>query len=109
MSGESFLGLEMKYWVVIGFVGQFTFGARFLIQWICSEYRKESHIPVAFWYLSIVGGLILLMYAISRRDPVFIMGQSMGVIIYARNLRLIYKQKKREASFEHPVEMSGTS
>lgn len=109
MTGEAFLGLQMKYWLVIGFVGQFTFGARFLIQWICSEYRQESHIPVVFWYLSIVGGLILLMYAISRRDPVFIMGQSMGVIIYARNLRLIHKQKKRETSAARPAELTGAA
>lgn len=108
MTSELFLGMEMKYWVIVGFIGQFTFGARFLIQWICSEYRQESHIPVAFWYLSIVGGLILLMYAVSRRDPVFIMGQSMGVIIYARNLRLIYKQKRRRPAFKQPVELSGT-
>ena len=108
MSADSFLGMEMKYWVIIGIIGQLTFGARFIIQWICSEYRKESHIPVAFWYLSIVGGLILLLYAISRRDPVFILGQSMGVIIYARNLRLIYKKRKRDLAFERPVELSRT-
>ncbi|MBZ0166974.1 MAG: lipid-A-disaccharide synthase N-terminal domain-containing protein, partial [Candidatus Omnitrophica bacterium] len=63
--------MEMKYWVVIGFIGQMTFGGRFIVQWICSEKRQESHIPVVFWYLSIVGGTILLMYAISRKDPVF--------------------------------------
>lgn len=103
-----FLGMEMKYWLIIGFIGQLTFGARFIVQWICSEFRQESHIPVAFWYLSIVGGLILLMYAISRQDPVFIMGQSMGVLIYARNLRLIYKKKRRRTTFKQSVELSGT-
>lgn len=108
MTGEIFWGMEMKYWVIIGFIGQFTFGARFIVQWICSEFRQESHIPVAFWYLSIVGGLILLMYAISRQDPVFIMGQSMGVLIYARNLRLIYKKKRRRTTFKQSVELSGT-
>lgn len=109
MSGDTFLGMEMKYWVVIGFIGQITFGARFIIQWICSEYRKESHIPVVFWYLSIVGGMILLMYAISRKDPVFIMGQSMGVVIYARNLRLIYKQNKRESRYVPKEEIATTA
>lgn len=108
MTGEMFLGMEMKYWLIIGFIGQLTFGARFIVQWICSEFRQESHIPVAFWYLSIVGGLILLMYAISRQDPVFIMGQSMGVLIYARNLRLIYKKKRRRTTFKQSVELSGT-
>jgi len=86
----------MNKWLILGFIGQAIFGARFLIQWICSEIKKESHIPISFWYCSILGGAILLIYAISRRDPVFILGQSTGVIVYARNLRLIYKKKKAE-------------
>lgn len=84
------------FWLVIGFTGQAIFGARFLIQWISSELKKESHIPIAFWYFSIGGGLILLTYAIYKKDPVFILGQSMGVLVYGRNLRLIYKKKKAE-------------
>lgn len=80
--------------LVLGFTGQAAFGARFLIQWICSEIKKESHIPIVFWYLSIIGGLLILLYAIFRRDPVIILGQSMGLLVYARNLRLIYKKKK---------------
>jgi len=84
-----------KAWLVVGFAGQIIFGTRFLVQWICSEIKKESHIPVVFWYLSISGGLILLTYAIFRRDPVFILGQSTGLIVYLRNLRLIYKKNKR--------------
>jgi len=84
------------FWLVLGFTGQAIFGARFLIQWISSELKKESHIPVAFWYFSIGGGLILLTYAIYKKDPVFILGQSMGVMVYARNLRLIYKKKKAD-------------
>lgn len=82
-----------KSWVIIGFLGQFVFGARFLIQWICSELKKESHIPLVFWYLSIGGGVILLSYAIWRKDPVFIVGQSTGLIVYIRNLILINKKK----------------
>jgi len=83
-----------KIWLIIGFAGQIIFGARFLVQWICSEIKKESHIPIVFWYLSIGGGMILLTYAIFRKDPVFILGQSTGLIVYLRNLRLIFQKKK---------------
>lgn len=76
-------------WIGLGLVGQGLFSARFLVQWIASERKRESHIPIAFWYLSIAGGLTLLSYAIYRADPVFILGQSTGVFIYARNLYLI--------------------
>lgn len=90
------LGYPVNFWLVLGFVGQIVFGARFLVQWIASERKKESYIPVVFWYLSITGGLILLVYAISRKDPVFILGQTTGCIVYGRNLRLIYKKRKSE-------------
>lgn len=76
-------------WVAIGLFGQLLFTARFLVQWITSERAKKSVIPMVFWYFSIGGGLILLSYAIYRQDPVFIMGQSMGVFIYLRNIWLI--------------------
>ena len=76
--------------VIIGFGGQGLFAARFLIQWITSENAKKSVIPVAFWYFSITGGLVLLTYAIWRKDPVIIAGQSVGVLIYARNLYFIH-------------------
>lgn len=81
-------GVEMA-WIAVGLLGQGLFSARFLVQWIASEKRRESHIPIAFWYLSIAGGITLLSYAIYRADPVFILGQSTGVFIYARNLYLI--------------------
>jgi len=77
------------WWLVIGFLGQALFSARFLVQWISSERAKKSVIPVSFWYLSLGGSLVLLLYAIHRKDPVFIVGQTMGNIIYARNLVLI--------------------
>jgi lipid-A-disaccharide synthase-like uncharacterized protein len=80
-------------WLVIGFVGQACFTGRFLVQWIVSEWRKESTIPVAFWFLSLSGGVILLAYAIYRRDPVFILGQSFGAVVYVRNLMLIRRHK----------------
>jgi len=86
----------MNFWLILGFTGQLIFGLRFLIQWICSERRKESYIPVAFWYCSIVGGLILFIYAISIKDPVFILGQSVGVIIYTRNLILIRNKRLKQ-------------
>ena len=80
--------------VSIGFGGQGLFSARFLIQWITSENAKKSVIPVAFWYFSITGGLVLLTYAIWRKDPVIIAGQSVGILIYARNLYFIHKNEK---------------
>ena len=77
--------------LVIGFTGQGLFASRFIFQWIYSEKKGESLIPVAFWYLSIFGGIGLLIYAISRKDPVIIVGQLFGIFIYLRNLILIYK------------------
>ena len=82
-------------WIAIGLVGQALFSGRFLIQWIASERERRSIIPIAFWYFSIAGGIILLAYAIYRQDPVFILGQSTGVLIYARNLYLIHVERRR--------------
>lgn len=81
-------------WVGIGLAGQLMFSARFIVQWITSERAKRSVIPMAFWYLSIGGGMILLSYAIYRRDPVFILGQSMGLSIYLRNIFLIRAENR---------------
>jgi lipid-A-disaccharide synthase-like uncharacterized protein len=83
-------------WIVIGFMGQTMFFMRFLIQWIASEKARKSIIPTAFWYFSIAGSLILLVYAVHRRDPVFIVGQSTGSFIYLRNLYLIKMNKESE-------------
>jgi len=80
--------------LVIGFGGQCIFASRFIVQWLYSEKLGRSHIPVVFWYLSIIGGLTLLIYAIFRKDPVIILGQAFGVFIYTRNLYLIYSPKK---------------
>lgn len=82
--------------IVIGFGGQTLFAARFIIQWLSSENAGRSVIPVAFWYFSISGGLVLLTYAIWRQDPVIIAGQSVGVLIYARNLYFINKEKQEK-------------
>lgn len=79
--------------LIIGFVGQGLFASRFIVQWLYSEKKRESSIPIHFWYLSIFGGIGLLIYAISRKDPVIITGQMFGIFIYVRNLILIYKKK----------------
>ena len=76
-------------WLAIGFLGQGLFFGRWVVQWITSERKSESQIPIAFWYMSLVGGLITLAYAIYRKDPVFIVGQSVGAVVYVRNLVLI--------------------
>ncbi len=83
-------------WIVIGFAGQALFFSRFLVQWLVSERRGESVVPKAFWFLSIGGGLLLLTYAIYRRDPVFIAGQSIGLFVYLRNLWWIYQRNDRQ-------------
>ena len=80
----------VKVWIGIGFLGQFFFFSRFLVQWLASEKQKKSVVPVSFWYFSILGGTVLLFYAVHRRDPVFIAGQALGLFIYARNLWLIH-------------------
>ena len=82
--------------LVIGFVGQGLFASRFIIQWIYSEKKGTSSIPLAFWYLSIFGGIGLLTYAIYRKDPVIISGQLFGIFIYLRNLILIYRSSSEK-------------
>lgn len=76
-------------WLAVGFAGQLLFTSRFLVQWIASERRRQSVIPTAFWWLSLGGAALLLAYAIWRRDPVFILGQAFGFVVYTRNLVLI--------------------
>ncbi len=90
--------LHVNGWVLFGILGQILFGMRFIVQWLASERRKESTIPVAFWYLSLLGGLILFAYAFwYRQDIVFTIGQSAGVFIYVRNLMLIRRPRSRTA------------
>ncbi len=81
-------------WELIGLLGIIAFSSRFIIQWIVSELRKESVIPLSFWYLSIVGSLLLLSYAIEQADPIFILSYLFNCLIYFRNLYLIYTKKK---------------
>jgi lipid-A-disaccharide synthase-like uncharacterized protein len=84
-----------RLWILVGFLGQFLFMMRFLWQWVQSERRRRSYIPIAFWYFSVGGGAVLLAYAIHRLDPVFITGQAMGLVIYIRNLALIRGERRR--------------
>jgi lipid-A-disaccharide synthase-like uncharacterized protein len=87
------LGTREVLWIGIGFVGQFLFMMRFLWQWIQSERQQRSMIPIAFWYFSLAGGVTLFAYAVHRRDPVFIAGQTLGLTVYTRNLLLIRRER----------------
>lgn len=84
-------------WIILGFVAQACFTMRFVVQWLASEKAKKSVMPVAFWFFSLFGGALLLIYAIQRKDPVFIAGQALGLIVYVRNLWLIANEKKLAA------------
>lgn len=93
-------------WLIIGFGGQALFSMRFIVQWLKSERVKKSVIPLAFWYFSLGGGVLLTAYAIHRGDPVFIVGQSLGLFIYLRNLWLIYKPPVAGAASGVPPQAS---
>lgn len=88
--------ISIPEWLVLsfGFAGQALFSARFLVQWIASERSRKSVVPVLFWYFSLGGGVTLFVYALYREDPVFMLGQGFGLIVYARNLWLIRKEKR---------------
>jgi lipid-A-disaccharide synthase-like uncharacterized protein len=84
--------MKLEPWLIVGFLGQALFSARFIVQWVASERAKRSIVPPAFWLLSLGGGATLLAYAIYREDPVFILGQGAGLFIYLRNLMLTRRQ-----------------
>ncbi|MDR3423772.1 MAG: lipid-A-disaccharide synthase N-terminal domain-containing protein [Alphaproteobacteria bacterium] len=90
------VGIEanLNWWTIIGFLGQSLFMMRFIVQWIASERAKKSVMPEIFWYFSLGGGLIVLAYALHKLDPVFILGQLPGVVVYSRNIYFIHKHKK---------------
>jgi lipid-A-disaccharide synthase-like uncharacterized protein len=90
--------LRMDWWVLLGFAAQIFFTLRFAVQWIASERVGKSVIPVAFWWFSIGGGLLLLIYALYRRDPVFIAGQGFGVFVYLRNLYFVMRERRASAA-----------
>ena len=99
-STANWLGAETRIelaWIIVGLGGQMLFMMRFLVQWVVSEKAKRSTIPASFWWLSIGGAAILLAYAIYRADPVFILGQSIGFFVYARNLWLIRAERRTNA------------
>jgi lipid-A-disaccharide synthase-like uncharacterized protein len=86
--------MSLDWWVLLGFLAQGLFTMRFLVQWIASERAGRSVIPLAFWIFSIGGGLLLLVYALYRKDPVFIAGQAFGVFVYLRNLYFVMRERK---------------
>ncbi|MEM1277870.1 MAG: lipid-A-disaccharide synthase N-terminal domain-containing protein [Pseudomonadota bacterium] len=97
----TFLGAETQselLWISVGLGGQLMFMMRFLLQWIATEKAQKSVIPVSFWWLSIAGAAILLAYAIYRKDPVFILGQSLGFFVYARNLWFVYQERASDGN-----------
>ena len=95
-------GIQVDTWIIIGFIAQGMFFMRFFVQWIVSEREGKSVVPLAFWIFSVLGGVMLLTYAIHRQDPVFILGQAGGLVIYARNLMLIRKSKQRVNEEDKP-------
>jgi lipid-A-disaccharide synthase-like uncharacterized protein len=94
---------QFNLWVVFGLAGQILFGSRFIVQWIASEKKKVSYIPVVFWYLSLVGGIITAIYAIHIRDTVFTIAQCAGLLVYVRNLVLIYKKRDAQPDPADPA------
>jgi lipid-A-disaccharide synthase-like uncharacterized protein len=92
---------NLDWWVLVGFVAQVFFTARFVVQWIASERAGRSVVPLAFWLFSMVGGVMLLVYALYRKDPVFIAGQSFGVFVYLRNLYFVIREQKTQAVPAH--------
>ncbi|MDJ0929545.1 lipid-A-disaccharide synthase N-terminal domain-containing protein [Breoghania sp.] len=86
--------VQFDVWVILGFVAQAMFMMRFVVQWIASERVGKSIVPVAFWFFSVAGCALLLVYSLIRKDPVFIAGQALGLIIYFRNLYFIFREKK---------------
>jgi lipid-A-disaccharide synthase-like uncharacterized protein len=89
---------RLDWWALMGFAAQGLFAMRFLVQWIASERAGRSVIPLAFWVFSIGGGLVLLVYALYRKDPVFIAGQAFGVFVYLRNIHFVLRERKMAAS-----------
>ena len=89
--------LQDPVWATIALVGQVIFAGRFVLQWIVSEYKKRSHVPTAFWFISLLGSAILLCYSVHIKNPIFMLGFSLNTLIYLRNIHLIYNHAKRNA------------
>jgi lipid-A-disaccharide synthase-like uncharacterized protein len=86
--------LRLNWWVLLGYAGQSLFAMRFIVQWVASERVGRSVMPVAFWFFSMGGGALLLVYALYIRDPVFIIGQGLGLFVYLRNLHFVFRERK---------------
>ena len=97
MNGFFEMSLIDRIWIAVGFGGQFLFSMRFLYQWFKSEQVKQSIVPEAFWYFSFLGGVTLLAYAIHKQDSVFILGQATGLLVYSRNIWVIWSGRRRNA------------
>jgi lipid-A-disaccharide synthase-like uncharacterized protein len=82
-------------WATTALVGQVLFAGRFIVQWLVSEYKKKSHVPISFWYLSIAGSMLLLAYSIHIKNPIFMLSFSLNTLIYVRNLHLLYLESRR--------------
>jgi lipid-A-disaccharide synthase-like uncharacterized protein len=89
-------------WAAIGLTGQLIFGGRFILQWLVSEYKKRSHVPTAFWFMSLAGSIMLLSYSVHIRNPVFMLGLSLNSLIYLRNIQLIYSRSDATPIPLHP-------
>jgi lipid-A-disaccharide synthase-like uncharacterized protein len=100
------MSMTETIWLAIGFLGQGVFFMRWVVQWVASERSARSRVPTAFWYMSLIGGLITLAYAIYRKDPVFIAGQSVGAFVYLRNLMLIYRPSPAAPATATPTSKS---
>ena len=95
---------KFDFWLAFGLIAQLAFAARFLVQWIASERAGRSIIPVTFWMFSLGGGALLLIYALYRKDPVFIAGQALGLLIYVRNLHFIRRERRRSGTARQPAQ-----
>ena len=93
---QKFIAALSDPWVILGFAGQALFMMRFVVQWIASERAKKSVMPNIFWVFSIGGGFVLFVYALHKQDPVFTLGQGLGLIVYIRNMMLIHKHRNAE-------------
>lgn len=85
---------QLSWWLLLGLAGQSLFFMRFLVQWVASERVGRSVMPVAFWFFSMGGGILLLIYALYKRDPVFIIGQGLGLFVYLRNLHFVFRERR---------------
>lgn len=91
---------DADLWLIIGFAGQALFFMRFLVQWIVSEKSGKSTIPDIFWYFSLSGGVVLFLYAAHKQDPVFMMGQGVGLFVYIRNIMLIMRERRTQQTIK---------